>query len=108
MDKVKFFMQSSPLAPEKLLMGVQGKHGKRLDTYAHLTFNQQNVSDALVGFKTRFVGGEVRGSVSTSGKVESIYRKFVSMFEMEMRSSFDLFRPAKPVEFGVALSLRGM
>lgn len=39
MDKIKFFMQAIPFGPEKLVFGLQGKHGKRLDTYAEFKFD---------------------------------------------------------------------
>lgn len=33
-DRLKFFFSAIPFGPEKLVFGVAGKHGKRLDTYA--------------------------------------------------------------------------
>ncbi len=59
------------------MLGVQGKHGKRLDTYAELKVDNTDNTEATIGFKTKFVGGEVRGNITSSGKVQSIYRKFI-------------------------------
>ena len=87
-------------------MGAQGRHGKRLDTYAEFKIDQNDQTDATFGFKTKFGGGEVKGNVSTTGKIQSIYKKLVSMFEMEMQTTMDLKNEKKPVQFGVALSLR--
>jgi len=41
-DRLKFFAQAIPFGPEKLVMGVSGKHGKRLDTYAELKVDQSD------------------------------------------------------------------
>ena len=50
-------------------MGVLGRHGKRLDTYAEIKFDPSNKTESMVGFKTKFATGEVRGNISTSGKI---------------------------------------
>ena len=108
MDKIKFFMQAIPFGPEKLVFGLQGKHGKRLDTYAEFKFDQSDQTEAMVGFKTKFAGGEVRGNITSTGKVQSVYRKFIQIFELEMQSGMDLSKPQKNVDFGIALSMRQM
>lgn len=59
------------------MFGVAGKHGKRLDTYAEFKIDQSDQTEAMFGCKTKFAGGEIRGNVTTSGKVQSVYRKFV-------------------------------
>lgn len=41
-EKLKFFFQAIPFGPEKFVCGVQGKHGKRLDTYAELKIDQSD------------------------------------------------------------------
>jgi len=107
-DRLKFFAQAVPFGPEKFVMGVLGKHGKRLDTYAELKVDPSDKSEACVGFKTKFVGGEIRGNISTSGKVQSIYKKFIQIFELEMQTSMDLSNPKSKVDFGVAMSMRQM
>ena len=89
-------------------MGLSGKHGRRLETYAELKVDNADATEAMVGFKTKFAGGEVKGNISSSGKVQSVYRKFIELFEMEMSSNMDLKNPQKPVQFGVALSMRQM
>ena len=76
-DKLKLFLSAIPFGPEKLVFGVAGKHGKRLDTYAEFKIDQSDQTEAMVGFKSKFVGGEVRGNITSSGKVQSVYRKFV-------------------------------
>jgi len=58
-----------PFGPEKFVMGVLGRHGKRLDTYAEIKFDPSNKTESMVGFKTKFATGEVRGNISTSGKI---------------------------------------
>eukprot|EP00354_Favella_ehrenbergii_P011467 CAMPEP_0170461884 /NCGR_PEP_ID=MMETSP0123-20130129/7613_1 /TAXON_ID=182087 /ORGANISM="Favella ehrenbergii, Strain Fehren 1" /LENGTH=83 /DNA_ID=CAMNT_0010726997 /DNA_START=792 /DNA_END=1043 /DNA_ORIENTATION=- len=82
-----------PFAPEKLVLGMVGRHGKRLDTYAEFKIDQSDKTEALVGFKTKFVGGEVKGNISTAWKVQSVYRKFIGMFDLEMQSVMDLSKP---------------
>lgn len=105
-DKLKFFFQAIPFGPEKMVMGVHGRHGKRLDTYAELKVDQSDQTEALIGFKSKFVHGEVRGNVSSTGKVQSVYRRFIKIFELELQSTMDLKQREKPVQFGVALSMR--
>ena len=107
-DKLKFFFQAIPFGQDKLVMGVSGKHGKRLDTYAELKVDNKDSTEAIVGFKTKFVGGEVRGNISSTGKVQSIYKKFIQIFELEMQTGMDLTKPQKNVDFGIALSMRQM
>jgi len=38
-NKLKFFAQMQPFGPELFVMGVLGRHGKRLDTYAEIKFD---------------------------------------------------------------------
>ena len=90
-DKLKFFAQAIPFGPEKFVMGVSGKHGKRLDTYAEFKVDNSDQTEAMMGAKARFVGGEVRGNISTSGKIQSIYKKYIQIFEMEMQTSMNLY-----------------
>lgn len=33
-ERLKLFAQWMPFGPEKVVLGILGKHGKRLDTYA--------------------------------------------------------------------------
>ena len=105
-DRLKFFFQAIPFGPEKLVLGVQGKHGKRLDTYAELKVDNTDSTEALVGFKTKFAGGEVRGNITSTGKVQSVYKKFIQIFELEIQSGMDLSKPQKNADFGIALSMR--
>ena len=108
MGKLKFFAQFMPMGPEKVVLGVVGRHGKRLDTYAEFKIDNTDKTETTVGFKTKFAGGEIRGNVSTSGKVESIYRKFIQIFELELQTRMDMTSPNAKTEFGVALSMRQM
>ena len=108
MDKLKLFMQAMPFGPEKLILGVQGKHGRHLDTYAEFKLDPRDASEAQFGFKTRIGSGEIRGNISTTGRVQSVYRKMIQLFELEMQSQMDLYKPDKNVEFGVSVSMRGM
>ena len=48
-----------------------------MDTYAELKVDNTDSTEALVGFKTKFAGGEVRGNITSTGKVQSIYKKFI-------------------------------
>ena len=47
----------------------------------------------MVGFKTKFIGGEVKGNINTAGKVQSVYRKFIGMFDLELQSTMDFTKP---------------
>lgn len=73
-----------------------------------MKFDQSDKTETMVGFKTKFVGGEVRGNVTSAGKISSVYRKFINIFELEMQSTMDLVNPQAKVDFGVALSMRSM
>ena len=108
MKKLKFFAQAIPFGPEKVVLGVHGRHGKRLDTYAELKIDQADKTETMVGFKTKFIGGEVRGNITSTGKVSSVYRKFIQIFELELQSEMDLGNPKAKAAFGVALSMRQM
>jgi len=93
-EKFKFFVSSNPFAPERLMMSMTGRHGKRLDTYAEFKIGQSDTAtEAMVGFKTKFIGGEVKGNFSTTGKVQSVYRKFIGMFDLELQSQMDFTKP---------------
>jgi hypothetical protein len=83
-DRLKFFAQAIPFGPEKFVCGVSGKHGKRLETYAELKVANDDKTEALVGFKSRFAGGIVLGNISTSLKVQSVYTKYVEIFQLEI------------------------
>ena len=100
---------ANPFAPERLMLSMVGRHGKRLDTYAEFMIGQSDaVSAGTIGFKTKFVGGEVKGNISTTGKVQSVYKKFVGMFDLELQSTMDFSNLDKEIQFGVGLSLRQM
>ena len=88
------------------MLGMVGRHGKRLDTYAELKIDQSDKTEAMVGFKTKFVGGEVKGNMTSALKVQSVYRKYIGMFDLEMQSVMDLAKPTKNVDFGIGLSMR--
>jgi len=107
-DKFKVNWCMNPFAPEKLVVGLVGLHGKRLNTYAEFKVDQTDKTEVLLGFKTKFIGGEVKGNIATTGKVQSVYRKFLGMFDMELQSGMDLFKPQEPCVFGVGLSMRQM
>ena len=96
-----------PMGPEKFVLGVLGRHGRRLDTYAEFKLDNTDKTETMVGAKVKFEGGEIRGNINTSGKVESIYRKFINIFELELQTKMDFMQNAK-TEFGVALSMRQM
>jgi len=76
-------VQAVPFAPEKLVFGLVGRHGRRLDTYAEFKVDQSDQTEALLGFKSKFVGGEVKGTIATSGKISSVYKKIIEMFDLE-------------------------
>ena len=67
--KLKFYAQYAPITPEKFICGVVGKHGKRLDTFAEFKIDQNDKTETCLGYKTRFVGGEIRGNITSTGKV---------------------------------------
>ena len=79
MKKLKFFAQYNPGSPQadKILFGVHGRHGKRLESFAEIKIDQSDKTETSIGFKTKFVGGEIGGTINSSGVVESQYRKFV-------------------------------
>ena len=47
----------------------------------------------MLGFKAKFNGGEVKGNLSSDYKVQSVYRKFIGMFDVEMVTAMDLGKP---------------
>lgn len=107
-EHLKFYGQVMPFGPEKLVLGVFGKQGKRLDTSAEFKVDQNDQTEATLGFRAKFAAGEVRGSLSSTGKVTTVYRKFVQMLELEFQSSMNLANTAQPVTFGMGLSMRQM
>ena len=108
MNKLKFFGQIMPMGPEKVVFGVHGRHGKRLDTFAEFKLDNHDKTEAMLGFKCKFAAGEIRGNITSAGKVESIYRKFINIFELELQTKMDMANPKSKVDFGVALSMRQM
>lgn len=92
---------------EKLLLGVVGKPSQRLHLFAQLNVDPMNKTDSMVGFRARFMEGHVTGSMSTSGKATSQYKRFVEMFEVSFTSQMDFRKPQTPISFGVGLQLGG-
>jgi len=49
----------------------------------------------------------VTGTMSSSGKATSVYKRFVEMFELTFTGSIDFSKPAAPAAFGLSVSLGG-
>ena len=98
----------SPVHPhEKLLLGVIGRPSRRLNIFGEFKADPTNKTDFLGGFRMKFMEGMVTGTLTTSGKATSVYKRFVEMFELTFTGQVDFSKPAQPVAFGLSVSLGG-
>jgi hypothetical protein len=66
-------------------------------------------SDALLGFRVKFMEGMVTGTMSSSFKATSVYRHYIeNILMLTFSSTIDFNKPEKPAQFGVSLSIGGM
>lgn len=77
-----FFASYSPMTPEMINLGVVGKPGNRLNLFSEFKILQDNRSDLVTGFRTRFSEGMLTGSLSSSGKAVSIYKHYLQIIEL--------------------------
>lgn len=98
-----------PLHPaEKYLLGVVGRPSKRMNLFAELKAGPDMKTDFLGGFRVKFLEGMITGTLSSSGKATSVYKRYIEMLEVTMTSQMDFSKPMQPVQFGLSLQLGGM
>ena len=106
----EFYAQYFPLArKETLSFGYVGRPSKRLTLFTELKGSPDGFSDTVLGFRAKFMEGVVTGTISSSFKATSTYKRFIeNMLQLQFVSSLDFKKPEKPVTFGISLSLGGM
>lgn len=76
-ERASFFAQYSPMTPEKFNFGVVGKPSQRLNLFSEFKILNDNRSECVSGFRTRFQEGMITGSFSSSGKAISVYKHYL-------------------------------
>lgn len=94
---------------ETLSFGYVGRPSRRLTLFTELKGSLDGFSDTLLGFRVKFLEGLITGTISSSFKATSVYRRYVeNMFMLQFVSQIDFQKPEKPAQFGVSLSIGGM
>ena len=102
-DKTQFLAQYSPMTPEKVLIGVVSKPGKRLNLFSQFVVNEKNKTETVMGFRSRFASGNITGSISSTGRATSVFKHYMDMFEISLTSTMDFSKPQQPVTFGMGV-----
>ena len=77
-DIQSFYAQYFPLArKETLSFGYVGKPSKRLTLFTELKGSPDGFSDTVLGFRAKFMEGMVTGTLSSSFRATSTYRRIV-------------------------------
>lgn len=98
-----------PLHPqEKYLVGIVGRPSKRLNLFAELKAGPDGKTDFLSGFRAKFMEGMITGTLSSSGKATSVYKRYIEMLELTLTGQQDFTKPMQPVMFGLSLQVGGM
>lgn len=108
LDIHSFYAQYFPLArKETLSFGYVGRPSKRLNLFTELKGSPQDgFSDTVLGFRAKFMEGMVTGTLSSSFKATSTYKRYIENFlQLQFITQLDFQKPEKPVTFGVSLSL---
>lgn len=89
------FASFQPLHPaEKYYCGIISRPSKRLQLFSELKAGPDGKTDMLGGFRARFQEGLVTGSIASSGKATSVYKRFVEMFEVTLTTQMDFSKPS--------------
>lgn len=74
-DKNTLLAQYNPINPfEKLSIGLVGRPSRRLHVFTELKTDQTNNIDTSVGFRAKFSGGMLTGTIGMNGKATSVYK----------------------------------
>ena len=105
-DNNKVFMfEYNQLNPQtKLTLGAIGRPSKKLNIFSLMTMDPTNKTDCVVGFRARFMSAMLTSSISSSGKMTSVYKKPAEPLNTEWTAVVDMSKPQNPVSFGVSLS----
>jgi len=90
---------------EKAILGLVGRPSRSLNLFAEFIVDPKNNSEMQCGFKTRFPEWNVTGTVSTTGKATSVYKRTMEIFEVTVQGTIDLKDEKKPATFGLGLNV---
>jgi hypothetical protein len=93
-DKNSILASYNPLHPfEKWTVGLIGRPSRRLHVLAELKGDQMNNCETTFGFRTKFSGGSLTGTIGMNGKATSTYRHSVDFFELGFQTQMNFARP---------------
>jgi len=81
-----------------------GKPSRNLNLFSEFKLGPHGTSEMEGGFRVRFPEWSVTGSLSSTGKAVSIYRRSFEIFEVTWQGNVDFMEPKKATTFGVGLS----
>jgi len=75
--------------------------------FAELKAGPDSKTDFLAGFRAKFLEGMITGTLTSSGKATSVYKRFIEMLEVTLTGQMDFSKPMQPVQFGLSVQLGG-
>jgi hypothetical protein len=87
--------------------GCVSRLSRNLQLFAAFKMDPTKKSDFTTGFKIRFPEWNITGTIGTSGKATSMYKRQMEMFEAAFQGGIDFSDSKKPISFGLALSFGG-
>jgi hypothetical protein len=86
-------------------VGVVSRVSKNLQIFSNFKLDPTKKSDFISGFKIRFPEWNITGTLSSSGKATTLYKKQVDMLEASFQGGIDFADSKKPCTFGVSLTV---
>ena len=90
--------------PDNFMIGLIGRPSRSLNLFAEYSVNPKG-SEMECGFKTRFPEWNVTGTISSAGKVTSVYKRTMEIFYVTVQGTVDLSDDKKPASFGLGLEV---
>lgn len=75
---------------------------------AELKGDRSNSCVTTFGFRSKFSGGSLTGTIDLNGKANSVYKHSVDFFELGFQTQMNFAKPQTPVQFGININLAGM
>jgi len=100
----QFMFLYNGLGNELLDAGVCSRVSKNLQLFANFKLDPTKKSDLISGFRIRFPEWNITGTIGTSGKATTMYKRQMEMFEAAFQGGIDFKDDKKPAVFGLSLT----
>ena len=85
-------------------MGVVSRPSKNLQLFSVFKMDPTRKTDFTTGFRIRFPEWDITGTLGSTGKATSLYKRRMEMMEATFQGGIDFSDSKKPVSFGLSLN----